>query len=175
MKSKNAVSIAAGVAAVIAVAGMASAGDYTKKKDEATKAATSSMTILDTAKAGGFTTLAAAVEAAGLQEALSGKGPLTVFAPTDEAFKKIPKETLDGLLADKEALKSVLLYHVVSGEVMSKDVVKLKSAKTLNGAEVKIDAKDGVRINDSKVTKADVVASNGVIHVIDTVLLPPTE
>jgi uncharacterized surface protein with fasciclin (FAS1) repeats len=175
MKSKNAVSIAAGVAAVIAVAGMASAGDYTKKKDEATKAATSSMTILDTAKAGGFTTLAAAVEAAGLQEALSGKGPLTVFAPTDEAFKKIPKETLDGLLADKEALKSVLLYHVVSGEVMSKDVVKLKSAKTLNGAEVKIDAKDGVKINDSKVTKADVVASNGVIHVIDTVLLPPTE
>ncbi|MDH4038250.1 MAG: fasciclin domain-containing protein [Candidatus Krumholzibacteria bacterium] len=133
------------------------------------------MTIFDTAKAGGFSTLIAAVEAAGLQEALSGKDDLTVFAPTDEAFKKIPQEDLQALLADKEALKSVLLYHVVAGEVTSKDVMKLKSAKTLEGDEIKIDTTKGVKINNATVTKADVMASNGVIHVIDTVLIPPTK
>ena len=174
MVSKNVLSITA-AAAVVAIAGLATAGDYSKKKDDATKAASSQMTILDTAKAAGFTTLVAAVEAAGLQEALSGEGPLTVFAPTEEAFKKIPAETLQGLLADQEALRAVLLYHVVSGEVMSGDVVKLKSAKTLNGAEVKIDATNSVMINTAKVTKADVMATNGVIHVIDTVLMPPTK
>ncbi len=175
MKSRNSLATLAVVAAVVAVAGLAVAGDYSKKKDDAAKAAASSMTIFDTAKAGGFSTLIAAVEAAGLQEALSGKDDLTVFAPTDEAFKKIPQEDLQALLADKEALKSVLLYHVVAGEVTSKDVMKLKSAKTLEGDEIKIDTTKGVKINNATVTKADVMASNGVIHVIDTVLIPPTK
>jgi len=175
MKSRNSLATLAVVATVVAVAGLAVAGDYSKKKDDAAKAAASSMTIFDTAKAGGFSTLIAAVEAAGLQEALSGKDDLTVFAPTDEAFKKIPQEDLQALLADKEALKSVLLYHVVAGEVTSKDVMKLKSAKTLEGDEIKIDTTKGVKINNATVTKADVMASNGVIHVIDTVLIPPTK
>ncbi len=171
---KNLVSIIAAAVTTIAVAGLATAGNYGKKNADA-QAASSQMTILDTAKAGGFTTLVTAVEAAGLQDALAGKGPLTVFAPTDEAFAKIPQEKLQALLADKEALKSVLLYHVVEGEVKSGDVAKLKTAKTLEGDEIKIAVKNGVMINDSKVTKADIVASNGVIHVIDTVLLPPTK
>lgn len=170
----NLVAIIAAAVTTIAVAGLATAGNYGKKNADA-NAASSQMTILDTARAGGFTTLVTAIEAAGLQDALAGKGPLTVFAPTDEAFKKIPKEKLDALLADKEALKSVLLYHVVDGAVTSGEVVKLKSAKTLEGDEVKIAVKNGVMINESKVTKADILASNGVIHVIDTVLLPPTE
>ena len=170
----NLVAIIAAAVTTIAVAGLATAGDHGKKDSDA-HAASSQMTILDTARAGGFTTLVAAVEAAGLQDALAGEGPLTVFAPTDEAFKKIPKEKLDALLADKDALKSVLLYHVVEGKVTSGDVVKLKSAKTLEGDEIKIAVKDGVMINGSKVTKADIMASNGVIHVVDTVLLPPTK
>ena len=161
------------VAAVAALSlSAANAGDY-KKKPDAAAATAGSMNILQTAQAAGFTTLSAAVKAAGLEEALSGKDPLTVFAPTDEAFKKLPEGALEGLLNDKEALKNVLLYHVVAGTVKSGDVVKLKSAKALNGQELKIDATKGVKINDATVTKADVVASNGVIHVIDTVLLPP--
>jgi uncharacterized surface protein with fasciclin (FAS1) repeats len=152
----------------------ASAGD-TQQKAAKAAAATTPMSILDTASAAGFTTLVAAVKAAGLEETLSGKGPFTVFAPTDEAFKKLPEGALDGLLADEEALKNVLLYHVVMGNVKAADVVKLKSAKTAEGADVVIDAKNGVKINDAKVVKADVVASNGVIHVIDTVLLPPVK
>ena len=175
MVSKKVFSMIAVLATVVAVAGLATAGDYTKKKDETMKTATAKMTILETAKAGGFTTLVAAVQAAGLQDALNAKGPFTVFAPTDEAFKKIPKEALDGLLADKEALKAVLLYHVVAGEVTAKDVVKVPSAKTLNGAELTVNAKDGVRINNATVTKADIMASNGVIHVVDTVLMPPAK
>ena len=109
-----------------------------------------------------------------LIETLKGKGPFTVFAPTDEAFAKIPKADLDKLLKDKEALKNVLLYHVVSGKVMSSDVVKLQSAKTVQGSDVKIVVKGKeVMINAAKVTMVDIEASNGVIHVIDTVLLPP--
>jgi uncharacterized surface protein with fasciclin (FAS1) repeats len=133
--------------------------------------------IVQTAiSAGNFTTLATALTEAGLVDALKGKGPFTVFAPTDEAFKKLPKGALDNLLKDKEALKNVLLYHVVSGNVSSKDVVKLDKATTLNGSDVKIKTVDGkVMINDSQVTAADVKASNGIIHVIDTVLLPPTK
>ena len=124
-------------------------------------------------KAGNFTTLAAALKAADLVSALQGKGPFTVFAPTDEAFAKLPEGTVEGLLKDKEALKNILLYHVVSGNVTSDKVVKLKSAKTLSGKELKITVKDGkVMINDSMVTAADLNTSNGVIHVIDTVLLP---
>lgn len=131
--------------------------------------------IVDTAVAAGkFNTLVTAVKAAGLVDTLKGKGPFTVFAPTDEAFAKVPKETLDALLKDKEALTKVLTYHVVPGKVMAKDVVKLDSAKTAQGESVSIHAADGsVKINDAKVIKADIECSNGVIHVIDTVLLPP--
>jgi uncharacterized surface protein with fasciclin (FAS1) repeats len=129
--------------------------------------------IVDTAvKAGSFTTLVAAVKAAGLVETLKGTGPFTVFAPTDEAFAKLPKGTVDELLKDIPKLKKILTYHVVAGKVMAADVVKLKSAKTVEGSEVKIDASNGVKINSSTVTTPDVAADNGVIHIIDTVLMP---
>ena len=129
--------------------------------------------IVDTAvAAGSFKTLATALQAAGLVETLKGKGPFTVFAPTDEAFAKIPKADLDALIADKAKLTKVLTYHVVAGKVMASDVVKLKDAKTVEGQLVKIDTSHGVMINNAKVVKADVEASNGVIHVIDTVILP---
>lgn len=129
--------------------------------------------IVDTAvKAGSFKTLVTAVKAAGLVEALKGDGPFTVFAPTDEAFAKVPKDVLEGLLADKEKLAAVLKYHVVSGKVMAADVVKLDSAKTLQGSTVAIDATAGVKVNGAKVVKADIKCKNGVIHVIDTVLIP---
>jgi uncharacterized surface protein with fasciclin (FAS1) repeats len=129
--------------------------------------------IVDTAvAAGSFKTLATALQAAGLVETLKGKGPFTVFAPTDEAFAKIPKADLDALIADKAKLTKVLTYHVVAGKVMASDVVKLKDAKTVEGQLVKIDTSHGVMINNAKVIKADVEASNGVIHVIDTVILP---
>ena len=129
--------------------------------------------IVDTAvAAGSFKTLAAALQAAGLIETLKGKGPFTVFAPTDEAFAKIPKAALDALIADKAKLTKVLTYHVVAGKVMAADVMKLKSAKTVEGQMVKIDTSNGVMVNNAKVVKADVEASNGVIHVIDTVLMP---
>ena len=129
--------------------------------------------IVDTAvAAGNFKTLAAALQAAGLVDTLKGKGPFTVFAPTDEAFAKIPKAALDALIADKPKLTKVLTYHVVAGKVMAADVVKLKEAKTVEGRMVKIDASNGVKVNNAKVIKADVGASNGVIHVIDTVLMP---
>jgi uncharacterized surface protein with fasciclin (FAS1) repeats len=129
-------------------------------------------TIYGLASEGGFKTLTAAIEAAGLQEALSEKGPFTVFAPTDEAFAKLPEGTVEALLADPEALKQVLLYHVTEGTVLAEDVVKLKKAETLNGQKVAINAKDGVKINDATVIKTDIMAENGVIHVIDTVLIP---
>ena len=125
---------------------------------------------------GNFTTLATALTEAGLVDALKGDGPFTVFAPTDEAFKNLPEGALDNLLKDKEALKNVLLYHVVSGNVSSKDVVKLDKATTLNGSDLKIITKNGtVMINNADVIGADVEASNGIIHVIDKVLLPPTK
>jgi uncharacterized surface protein with fasciclin (FAS1) repeats len=131
--------------------------------------------IVETAvAAGSFKTLATALQAAGLVETLKGKGPFTVFAPTDEAFAKIPKADLDALLKDKKALTAVLTYHVVSGKVMAADVVKLKEAKTVNGASVKIMVMGGkVMVDNANVVKTDIVASNGVIHVIDTVLMPP--
>ena len=129
--------------------------------------------IVDTAvSAGSFNTLVSAVQAAGLVETLKGDGPFTVFAPTDEAFAKIPAETLDALLADKEALTKVLTHHVVAGKVMAADVVKLKSAESLSGQSLAIDASDGVTVAGAKVVTADVETSNGVIHVIDTVMLP---
>ena len=129
--------------------------------------------IVDTAvNAGSFSTLVAAVKAANLVDTLKGKGPFTVFAPTDEAFAKLPAGTVDGLLKDLPKLKQILTYHVVSGKVMAADVVKLKSATTVEGSDVKIDASSGVKVNDSTVTTPDVAADNGVIHIIDTVLIP---
>jgi transforming growth factor-beta-induced protein len=133
------------------------------------------MDIVDTAvKAGSFKTLAAALKAAGLVKTLKGKGPFTVFAPTDEAFAKLPAGTVETLLKpeNKDKLVAILSYHVVAGNVNAADVVKLKSAETVLGQTVAIDAKDGVKINNAKVLKADIACGNGVIHVIDTVLLP---
>jgi uncharacterized surface protein with fasciclin (FAS1) repeats len=139
--------------------------------------AASEKDIVDTAVAADqFKTLVTAVKAAGLIETLKGEGPFTVFAPTDEAFAKIPQEKLEALLKDKKALTAVLTYHVVPGKVMAKDVVKLDSAKTAQGGNVSISATDGsVKINGAKVIKADIECKNGVIHVIDTVLLPPKD
>ena len=128
--------------------------------------------IVDTAvAAGSFKTLVTAVQAAGLVETLKGRGPFTVFAPTDEAFAKIPKADLDALLKDKAKLAAVLTYHVVPAAVLAKDV-KAGDVKTVNGKTIKITTDKGVMVNNAKVIKTDVVASNGVIHVIDTVLLP---
>ena len=132
--------------------------------------------IVDTAvAAGSFKTLAAALGAAGLVDTLKGSGPFTVFAPTDEAFAKLPAGTVEELLKpeNKAKLARILTYHVVSGAVYAKDVVKLHEANTVAGAPVKIDAHSGVKINGATVIKADIKTSNGVIHVIDTVLMPP--
>jgi uncharacterized surface protein with fasciclin (FAS1) repeats len=134
--------------------------------------------IVDTAVAAGqFNTLAAALTAAGLVETLKGAGPFTVFAPTDAAFAKLPAGTVDNLLKpeNKDQLTAVLTYHVVPGAVMAADVVKITEAKTVEGRALAIDTSKGVKINDALVTKADIVCSNGVIHVIDTVLLPPAK
>ncbi|MEJ6404239.1 fasciclin domain-containing protein [Yoonia sp. 2307UL14-13] len=148
--------------ATAAIATAAYAGD--KSKD-----------IVDTAvEAGTFTTLVAAVEAAGLADTLKGDGPFTVFAPTDEAFAALPEGTVDGLLADPEALAEVLTYHVVAGKVMSGDLSNDMEAATVNGADVTIMTEGGVMVNDANVVTADVEASNGVIHVIDKVILPPS-
>ena len=132
------------------------------------------MDIIDTAvAAGNFKTLAAALTAGGWIEALKGAGPFTVFAPTDEAFAKIPKETLDKVMADKDMLVKVLTYHVVPGKVMAKDVMGMTSGKTLQGSDVMVKTEGGkVWINNAEVIKADIECSNGVIHVIDTVLMP---
>ncbi len=136
--------------------------------------------IVDTAvSAGQFNTLAAALQAAGLVDALKGDGPFTVFAPTDAAFAKLPEGTVDDLLKseNRDKLKAILTYHVVAGKVMAADVVKLTEAKTLQGQKIAIAIKDGkVVLNGSAtVAAADVKASNGVIHVIDTVILPPAK
>ena len=129
--------------------------------------------IVDTAvNAGSFNTLVAAVKAANLVDTLKGSGPFTVFAPTDDAFAKLPEGTVDALLQDIPKLTKILKYHVVSGKVMAADVVKMKSATTVEGSTVKIDASNGVKVNDSTVVTPDVAADNGVIHIIDTVLLP---
>lgn len=121
--------------------------------------------------AGNFKTLVAAVQAAGLVDTLKSPGPFTVFAPTDAAFAKIPKATLDALLADKAKLTAVLTYHVVPGKVMAKDV-KAGKVKTVQGGELTITTTGGVKVDGANVVTTDVAASNGVIHVIDTVVLP---
>jgi len=131
--------------------------------------------IVDTAVAGKFNTLVAAVKAADLVDTLKGPGPFTVFAPTDEAFAKLPAGTLETLLKpeNKAKLQSILTYHVVPGKVMAQDVVKLNSAKTVEGQSVAIKTMNGaVMVDNAHVTKTDIVASNGVIHVIDAVILP---
>ncbi len=135
------------------------------------------MDIVDTAvSAGSFNTLVAAVQAAGLEEALRGEGPFTVFAPTDDAFAAIPAETLEALLADPEALSQILLYHVLPGKVMAESVVDGLSVDTLQGAPVALSVMDGVaKINDATIVATDIETSNGVIHVIDAVILPPAE
>ena len=128
--------------------------------------------IVDTAvSAGSFKTLATALGAAGLVDTLKGKGPFTVFAPTDEAFAKIPKADLDALLKDKAKLTAVLTYHVVSGKVMAADV-KAGKVKTVQGSELTVTTAGGVMVDNAKVVKTDIVADNGVIHVIDTVVIP---
>ena len=130
--------------------------------------------IVDTAiSTGTFNTLVTAVKAAGLVETLKGDGPFTVFAPTDKAFAKLPKDKLNALLNDKDALTKVLTYHVVAGKVTSNDVVKLTSAKTVEGQSLKINSTDGVRVNNAKVIMTDIITTNGVIHVVDEVILPP--
>ena len=130
--------------------------------------------IVETAvAAGSFNTLVKAVKAADLVETLSGEGPFTVFAPTDDAFAKIPAETLEALVNNKDKLTAVLTYHVVPAKVMASDVVKMKSAKTVNGNELTISVNEGtVKVDNAKVIKTDIVCSNGIIHVIDTVVLP---
>jgi len=140
----------------------------------ATPARAAEKDIVETAvAAGNFTTLAKLLTDAGLVATLKGPGPFTVFAPTDEAFAKVPKATLEALAADKAKLTAVLTYHVVPGKVMAADVVKLKDAKTVQGQSVKISLMGStVMVDNAHVTKTDIVASNGVIHVIDSVILP---
>ena len=174
---KNLVATAAALALVLS-AGAPALADHPKGSEHPGSAAEAKgKDIVDTAvAAGSFNTLATALKAAGLVETLKGKGPFTVFAPTDDAFKKLPAGTLEKLLADKAQLTKVLTYHVVAGKVMAADVVKLTSAKTVEGSEVKIAVANGaVKVNDANVVKTDIGASNGVIHVIDTVILPPAK
>ncbi len=129
--------------------------------------------VVDTAvAAGNFRTFATALQAAGLIDALKGRGPFTLFAPTDEAFAKIPKAELEALLKDKQRLTAVLTYHVVSGKVMAAEAAGLKSAKTLQGTSLTIDASNGFKVDGANVVKTDIACTNGVIHVIDTVVLP---
>ncbi len=123
-----------------------------------------------------FTTLVVALQAAELDSVLTGSGPFTVFAPTDSAFSKLPEGTVESLLADIPALKDILLYHVVSGDVLAADVLNLESAETLQGDSFSISTEDGkVMVNDAEVIITDITASNGIIHVLDTVLLPPAD
>ena len=154
------------VAMLVLTAGSAIAGAQTGGKD-----------IVDTAVANGsFKTLATALETAGLVETLKGKGPFTVFAPTDAAFARLPAGTVESLLRpeNRDKLRRILTYHVVAGNVGSVQVAKMSTAKTVSGDAIRIGARDGgVTINDAKVVTADVAASNGVIHVIDTVIMPP--
>ncbi|MCL6546661.1 MAG: fasciclin domain-containing protein [Bryobacteraceae bacterium] len=138
-------------------------------------ASASDKDIVDTAiGAGSFKTLVAAVQAAGLESALRGSGPFTVFAPTDAAFARLPQGTVQELLKpeNKAKLQAILTYHVVPGKVMAKDVVKLTAAKTVQGGTIKIINSNGVYVDNAKVIQTDIVTSNGVIHVIDAVLLP---
>lgn len=157
----------------LAAAADCGANHATKDARSTAAAATTQPNVLELAASAGFGTLSAAVEAAGLGETLSGPGPFTIFAPTDAAFAKLPAGAVEALLGDTERLRAVLLHHVVPGSVMAADVVKLKSAKTAGGTTLAIAVdKSGVKVAGATVTQTDIAASNGVIHVIDTVLLP---
>jgi uncharacterized surface protein with fasciclin (FAS1) repeats len=161
MKSWTGITAAIVAFGALAIGGPLAGGNYNRAD------------IVDTAvAAGNFETLVTAVKAAGLVETLKGEGPFTVFAPTDEAFAKLPAGTLESLLDDKAKLTAILTYHVVPGRVMSSEVVKLDSAKTVEGQSVSFDTSSGVMVNDASVVKTDIIASNGVIHVIDSVLIP---
>jgi uncharacterized surface protein with fasciclin (FAS1) repeats len=143
-----------------------------EKHSHAAKASSGDIVAV-ASSAGSFNTLIAAVKAAGLVETLQSDGPFTVFAPTDDAFAKLPEGTVESLLADPDKLKQILLYHVVPGKVTANDVVSLSEAQTAQGSDVEITVEGGsVMINNAKVLKTDVMASNGVIHVIDTVIIP---
>ncbi len=164
MKSIRILALTAALAATSAFFGVAHADTKSPAKD----------IVAVASSAGSFKTLVAAVKAAGLVETLQGSGPFTVFAPTDEAFAKLPKGTVEDLLKpeNKEKLVAILTYHVVAGKVMAADVKTMK-AKTVNGKEISVKVADGaVTVDKAKVVKTDVAASNGVIHVIDTVLMP---
>ncbi|MCB8819952.1 fasciclin domain-containing protein [Microvirga rosea] len=156
------------VIATVAALGLVAAGNDARAADQ---------DIVQTAAAAGqFKTLAAALNEAGLVSTLKGSGPFTVFAPTDAAFAKLPAGTVENLLKpeNKDKLTAILTYHVVPGRVTAADVVKIKEAKTVNGKALRISTKgSGVMINDANVTQTDIAASNGVIHVVDTVILPP--
>ncbi len=168
--SKNSFRAFAAIAALLVVPAAAHA------QGSSAKAAPMKTIVQVAAEAGQFKTLVAAIEAAGLVATLSGPGPFTVFAPNDAAFAKLPAGTVEALLADKDKLAAVLTYHVIPGRVMAADVVKANGAKpaTVNGAPLDIVVRDGkVYVNGAQVITADVAGSNGVIHVIDTVLLPP--
>ncbi len=170
MKVMGATAVAAAIAA--GTSPVLAGGYQGKAKSVATESA-ASVDIVDTAvAAGSFKTLAAALQAAGLVETLKGAGPFTVFAPTDEAFAKLPEGTVEALLKDKEKLTKVLTYHVVPGRLLAADVVKAKEAKTAAGLVAPIDATDGVKVAGAKVVKTDILCANGVIHVIDSVMLP---
>jgi transforming growth factor-beta-induced protein len=174
MKAMRIVTLIGGVSVVVLTLGVvhAQAGKSCGVKAQAA-ACSGPKDIVDTAaSAGSFNTLATALKTAGLVDTLKGKGPFTVFAPTDEAFGKLPKGTVEGLLKDTPKLRQVLKYHVVSGNVTAKEVVKLTSAKTVLGQAVSIEASGKVRVGNATVVRADVPCSNGVIHVIDSVLLP---
>jgi len=169
--------------AFFTIAGMASAGScgsskaHTHDATEKTAAHPGPSDIIETALSDdNFTTLVTAVKAAGLVDALKGEGPFTVFAPTDEAFAELPEGTLEALLKDKKMLSSILTYHVVEGAVSSAQVVELDAAETLNGQNIAIAMADGqVMINDANVIVTDILCSNGVIHVLDKVILPSEE
>ena len=155
-----------------AVAGDCGAATAKASPAAANEGPTSTLAIFDLAGEAGFSTLTAAIEAAGLAGTLNTEGPFTVFAPTDEAFAKLPAGALEALLADTDALSRVLLYHVTAGSVYAEDVVDLRAARTLNGEKVAIAIDGGVTVNEANVIETDVEATNGVIHVIDTVLIP---
>ena len=161
--TRNTLFAAAATLAAVLTATPASAGSMGETKADIVDAAIS---------AGSFETLVTAVDAAGLVETLKGPGPFTVFAPTDEAFRKVPQATLEALLADKAALTEVLTYHVVPGKVMAADVAGMSMAATVQGESIDIDATDGVTVDGARVIHTDIETSNGVIHVIDTVILP---
>jgi len=162
--------IAIVAAVALAVSPIAFAGHH--EKGEKAHAEASGDIVAVASGAGSFGTLVTAIQAAGLVETLQGTGPFTVFAPTDEAFAKISKADLEALLADKEQLVAVLTYHVVPGKVMAADVAGLDSAKTVQGQSIDIQTAGGVTVDGAKVVQTDILATNGVIHVIDTVILP---